>query len=101
MFVQNVQVGQRGHFLFCLPLNLDDHIFHVRTSFGVFLDSMKGPLSQDYFDVPVEGSGCNTPKYILIVFNMLGYFVSIIEFFVNLILKYGKSETRKFYTTKG
>ena len=42
-----------------------------------------------------SGHPCNAPKYTLVVFNMLGYFVSIIEFFVNLILKYGKSETRK------
>ena len=44
---------------------------------------------------------CNTPKYILLVFNMFRVFVSIIEFFVNLIRKYGKLETRKFYTIKG
>ena len=44
---------------------------------------------------------CNTPKYTHVVFNMLGYFISIIEFLVNLILKYGRLETRKFYTING
>ena len=51
MFLPSVQVGHRGHFLFCLPPTLDDHIFHVRTLFRVFLDSMESPLSQDYFHV--------------------------------------------------
>ena len=50
-----------GHFLFCLPPTLDDHIFHVRTPFGVFLDSIESPLSQDSFHVPVEGSECPQP----------------------------------------
>ena len=61
VFVPSVQVGHRGHFLFCLPPTLDDHIFRVRTLFGVFLDSMERPLSQDYFHAPVEGSGCPQP----------------------------------------
>ena len=46
-----------GHFLFCLPPTSDNHIFRVRTLFGVFLDSMKSPSSQEYFNVPLEGSG--------------------------------------------
>ena len=58
VFIPSVQVGHRGHFLFCLPPTLDDHIFRVRTPFGVFLDSMEIPLSQYSFHVPVEGSGC-------------------------------------------
>ena len=52
-------------------------------------------------DVIISSQICNTLKYTLVVFNMLGYFVSIIEFFINLILKYGKLETQKFYTTNG
>ena len=58
VFVPSLQVGHRGHFLFCLPPTSDDHIFRVRTPFGVFLNSMESPLSQDSFHVPVEGSGC-------------------------------------------
>ena len=46
-----------GPFLFCLPPASDDHIFRVRTPFGVFLDSMERPMSQGYFHVSVEGSG--------------------------------------------
>ena len=42
---------------FVLPTTSDDHIFRVRTSFGVFLDSLEIPLSQDSFHAPVEGSG--------------------------------------------
>ena len=61
VFVPCVQVGYKGHFLFCLPPTLDDHIFHVRTPFGVLLYSMEIPLSQDSFHVPVEGSGCPQP----------------------------------------
>ena len=61
VFVPSVQVGQRGHFLFCLPPTLDDHIFRVRTPFGVLLDSMEIPLSHDSFHVSVEGSGCPQP----------------------------------------
>ena len=57
MFVPCVQVGYKGHFLFCFPPTLDDHIFRVRTPFGVLLYSMEIPLSQDSFHVPVEGSG--------------------------------------------
>ena len=57
VFVPSVQVGHRGHFLFCLPPTSDDHIFRVRTLFGVFLDFMESPLSQDSFHVPVEGIG--------------------------------------------
>ena len=61
VFVPSVQVGHKGHFLFCLPPTLDYHIFRFRTPFGVFLDSMERPLSQDYFHVPVKGSGCPQP----------------------------------------
>ena len=61
VFVPNVQVGHRGHFLFCLPPTSEDHIFRVRTLFRVFLDSMESPLSQDSFHVPLEGSGCPQP----------------------------------------
>ena len=50
-----------GHFLFCLPPTSDDHIFRVRTPFGVFLDSMEIPLSQDSFHIPVECNGCHAP----------------------------------------
>ena len=57
VFVPSVQVGHRGHFLFCLPPTLDDHIFRVRTPLGVFLDSMEIPLSQYSFHVIVEGIG--------------------------------------------
>ena len=51
------QMGHDGHISDCVPPTSDDHIFRVRTSFWVFLDSMKSPLSQDYFNVHVEGSG--------------------------------------------
>ena len=61
VFVPSVQVGHKGPFLFCLPPTSDNHIFHVRTPFWVFLDSMESPLSQGYFHVPVEGSGCPQP----------------------------------------
>ena len=61
VFVPSVHVGHKGHFLFCLPLTLDNHIFHVRTLFGVFLDSMESPLNQESFHVPLEGSGCPQP----------------------------------------
>ena len=61
VFIPSVQVGHKGHFLFCLPPTLDDHIFHVPTSFGVFLDSMESPLSPDSLHMPMEGSGCPQP----------------------------------------
>ena len=61
VFVPSVQVGHRGHFLFCLPQTSDDHIFHVRTPFGVFLDSMERPLSQYSLNILVEGSGSQQP----------------------------------------
>ena len=61
VFVPSVQVGHRGHFLFCLPPTSDDHIFRVRTPFGVFLNFMEIPLSQNYFHVPVEGIGFPQP----------------------------------------
>ena len=40
---------------FVLPPTSNDHIFRVRT-FGVFLDSLERPLSQDSFHAPLEGS---------------------------------------------
>ena len=36
---------------FVLPLTSDDHILRVRTPFGVFLDTVESPLSQDSFHV--------------------------------------------------
>ena len=61
VFVPNVQMGHRGHFLFCLPPTSDDHIFCVQTPFRVFLDSIESPLSQDAFHVIVEGIGHPQP----------------------------------------
>ena len=49
MFVQSVQVGHRGHFLFCLPLTLDDHIFCVRTPFGGVLRLYGKPIESRLF----------------------------------------------------
>ena len=61
VFVPSVQVGHRGHFLFCLPPTSDYHSFCVQTPFGVFLGSIESPLSQDSLYVLVEGSGCPQP----------------------------------------
>ena len=61
MFVPSVPVGHMGNFLFCLPPTSDDYIFRIRTPFGVFLDSMGNPLSQDYFYMPLEGSESPQP----------------------------------------
>ena len=71
--------------------------------FGI-LGLLKASFHQSYASLcnnETTHDTCNTLKYTLVVFNMLGYFVSIIEFFVNLILKYGRLETRKFNTING
>ena len=73
MFVPSVHVGHRGHFLFCLPPTLDDHIFHVRNPFGVFLDSMENPLSQDSFHVLWKAVGVHNLAENLCL--AAGYFV--------------------------
>ena len=57
MFVPSAQIGHNGHISDCGPPTSNDHIFRVQTPFRVFLDTMECPLSQDYFHVPVEGSG--------------------------------------------
>ena len=63
-----------GHFMFCLPPTSDDHIFRARTPFGVFLDSMEISLSQDYFHMPLEGSGSPQPCLISMFFTKcVGY----------------------------
>ena len=52
-----MRIGHNGRISDCVPPTSDDHIFGVRTSFRVFLDSMESLLSQDSFHVTVEGSG--------------------------------------------
>ena len=58
MFVPSVKMGHSGHISDCVPPNSEDHIFRVRTSFGVFLDSMESSLSQEYINMTVEGNWC-------------------------------------------
>ena len=57
VFVSSVHMGHSGHISDRVPPTSEVHIFHVRTPFQVFLDSMESPLSQDAFHIPVEGSG--------------------------------------------
>ena len=68
--------GTQGSFPVLLPPTSNDYIFRARTPFGVLLDSMESPLSQDAFHVPEEGSGCLQPclKYMFCT-KCAGYFV--------------------------
>ena len=56
VFLPSVKMGHSGHIFYCVPPTSDDHIFRVRTPFGVFLDSMESSLSQEYIHMPVEGN---------------------------------------------
>ena len=69
MFFQGywaTRAGRLGLTIHVRPPTSDDHNFFVQTSFWVFLDSMKSPLSQYSIHIPVEDSvEHNLLKYML------------------------------------